>query len=75
MKKNKCECIKNPKTPDDISVFPSNTLNLKKENFDENNFKFIYELTIKYISTVLFQQILFGCIFQWKESRASYFFQ
>lgn len=31
MKKNRCECISNTKTLDDIKILPPNTLNVKRE--------------------------------------------
>lgn len=48
----------------DTKVIPSNMSYLKRLIFDVNNYKLIYELTIKYILTVLFQQVLFRCGFQ-----------
>ena len=40
----------------DTKVIASNMSYSKRVIFDVNNYKLIYELTIKYIPTVLFQQ-------------------
>lgn len=77
MNKNRCECISNTKTLDDIKIISPNTLNLMREFWWERFQIYLWTYYKMYfynsLSTNLLKQnqIWFGCRFQWKESRAS----
>lgn len=71
MKKNRCECVNKTKTLYDTKVLPHNMPNSRREIFDVNNYKFIYELTIKYIPSILFQKSDLGVDFSGGQSRDS----